>query len=160
MSKIRLTVSPEVREKLQRKQRSLDGDVTQLAFYAKSDFAAKIHKLAQTNKRSISSVLAELVEFAVQSLEDGDTELEPTPSNMHPLPRTSPLSYNDFAPGKDRNGKVLLRMTSAQPQVQEDPGAEALRRMGHEGIDTMSENAWQRESSAQNGYRWHELVDE
>lgn len=97
--KIKLTVSPQVRAKLQH-NRSNDGNTSQLSFYVKPDFAAKINQLAQRNQRSVSSVLAEMVEFAMQSLEDGDTELEPTPSNMHPLPANSPLSYNDFAPAK------------------------------------------------------------
>lgn len=165
MSKIKLTVSPEVREKMQRKQQKLDGDMTQLALYVRSGFAAKLHQLAQSNKRSVSSVMAEMLEFAMSSLEEGDTELEHTPSTMHPLPSTSPLSYNDLAPGKQSKGKVTLRMTTGadqRPMTSAEIAEKTLNeRMGNlPDYDGMSEASWQRESSAKNGYRWHELVDE
>jgi len=162
--KIKLTVSPQVRAKLQRNQ-SHTGNTEQMTFYVPPELAGKIGRIAQANKRSVSSVLAEMVDFAINSLENGDTELEATPSTMHPLPSTSPLSYNDLAPGKQNKGKVTLRMTTGadqRPMTSAEIAEKTLNeRMGNlPDYDGMSEASWQRESSAKNGYRWHELVDE
>lgn len=86
--KVKLVLAPQVRETLMRRQ-AYDGNDTQLSFYTKSAFAAKITQLAALNKRSVSSVLAEMVEFAVSQLDDGEAELDQTPSAMHPIPASA-----------------------------------------------------------------------
>lgn len=81
--KYKLTFAPEV---IRRRNQSPVGATEQLSFYVQPAFAAKINQLAQVSRRSVSSVLTEMVEFCVAQIEDGEAEFEQAPSAMHPLP--------------------------------------------------------------------------
>ena len=137
--KVKLVLAPQVRETLMRRQ-AYDGNDTQLSFYTKSAFAAKITQLAALNKRSVSSVLAEMVEFAVSQLEEGDAEFEQAPSAMHPIPASAQVRttagrkifYNPEQTSEDVAAQTLRDRMGNVPDVSE--AAEARRKANLRGM--------------------------
>lgn len=72
--------------------------------YVSEGMEAQLNQLAMATKRSVSSLANEMLLFALQSLADGETELEQVPSNMHPPTAHDPVAGYDLSPAKRNNG--------------------------------------------------------
>lgn len=108
--------------------------------YLPQEFYAKLNEVAVLNKRSLSSVAAEMVEFALNTLIEGDTELEPEREGVQPV---------------QEKPKVTLRMTLAPKREPTDDeiAAETLKRIVPElDYDKSASEAHRRNANAMNGY--------
>lgn len=118
--KLKVTLAPEVKAKLRAKENATE----QLAFYAQPWFADKISQLAKANKRTVSRLLLEMVEYAVEKIEEGEAEIEPTPSAMHPVPANSPLSWANVPSKRSKKQRQLDGSDGAVEQTLSRIGAD------------------------------------
>lgn len=115
--KIKLKLAPEVAQRMKIQPKSNATEPIQ--FYTNPAFAAKIALLAKATKRSVSSLVSEMVEYAYAQLEDGVADLEETPSAMHPVPANSPLSWASVPNKRNKKQRELSLSADSDEAVEQ-----------------------------------------